>query len=219
MKLYTYYRSSAAFRVRIALNLKKLDYEAAFVNLARGEQHSTSYLLRNAHALVPALEDGPEFITQSIAIIEYLDERYPDPPLLPRDIGDRARVRSLALAIACDIHPLNNLRVLQYLETTLACTKEQRLAWYRHWVAQGFGAIERMLEDTATDRYCHGDTPTLADVVLVPQVFNAQRFGCDLTAYPRIRRIHETCLELAAFRSAAPANQPDAEELKATGRN
>jgi maleylacetoacetate isomerase/maleylpyruvate isomerase len=214
MKLYTYYRSSAAFRVRIALNLKKISYEPQFVNLMQGEQRSGGYLERNPQGLVPALDDGAEFVTQSLAIVEYLDERFPEPRLIPADAPGRARVRSLALAIACDIHPLNNLRVLQYLETTLACSKAQRLAWYRHWIAVGFEALERMLAESASGRFCHGDTPTLADIALVPQVYNAQRFDCDLRAYARVRKVHEACLELDAFRLAAPANQPDAEEGK-----
>jgi maleylacetoacetate isomerase len=215
MKLYTYYRSSAAFRVRIALNLKKISYEPQFVNLMQGEQRSGAYLGRNPQGLVPALDDGAEFVTQSLAIVEYLDERFPEPRLIPADAPGRARVRGLALAIACDIHPLNNLRVLRYMETTLACSKAQRLAWYRHWIAVGFEALERMLAGPATGRFCHGDTPTLADIALVPQVFNAERFGCDLRPYAQVRKVHEACLELDAFRLAAPANQADAEAGKA----
>jgi len=214
MKLYTYFRSSAAFRVRIALNLKNLEHDSLYVNLVEGGQREPGYLGLNPQGLVPALEDGGKVYTQSLAIIEYLDERHPEPPLLPRDAGGRARVRGLALAIACDIHPLNNLRVLQYLEKTLALNREQRLAWYRHWIAEGFAALEHALADPQTGNFCHGSAPTLADIALVPQVFNAQRFGCELSPYPRIRRIHEACLELPAFAQAAPANQADAEAVK-----
>ena len=213
MKLYTYFRSSAAFRVRIALNLKELEYQPAFVNLLQGDQRGSAYLDTNPQGLVPALEHDGTTVRQSLAAIEYLDELYPDPPLMPRDAAGRARVRALALAIACDIHPLNNLRVLQYLENTLACTKEQRLAWYRHWIAEGFGALERMLATVDTGEFCHGGTPTLADVTLVPQVFNAERYGCDLSPYPRIRAINDACLTIAAFRNAARANQPDAQAV------
>lgn len=214
MRLYTYFRSSAAFRARIALNLKGLDYEPRYVNLQKGEQRAADYLDLNAQGLVPALEDAGVLHTQSLAIIEYLEERHPEPPLLPREAVPRARVRALALAIACDIHPLNNLRVLQYLEQAMGLTRDQRFEWYRHWVAEGFAAFERMLDDPQTGTYCHGDAPTLADVALVPQVFNAQRFNCDLAPYPRIRRIHEACLALPAFERAVPANQADAEALK-----
>jgi maleylacetoacetate isomerase len=214
VKLYTYFRSSAAYRVRIALNLKNLEHESAFVNLVEAEHRGASYLSLNPQGLVPALEDGTSFVTQSLAIVEYLDERYPEPPLLPRDAEGRARVRALALGIACDIHPLNNTRVMQYLENTLACTREQRLAWYRHWIAEGLGALERILDDPRTGTFCHGDTPTMADIALVPQVFNAQRYGCDVEPYPRIRRITDACLSMPAFQAAAPANQPDAGAVK-----
>ena len=210
MKLYTYFRSSAAFRVRIALNLKGVEYEPQFVDLLQGDQRARDYLALNPQGLVPALHDGAKLHTQSLAMIEYLDEQYPEPPLLPRDALERSRVRALALAIACDIHPLNNLRVLQYLENTLGCTKEQRLGWYGHWIAEGFSALERILRGPQSGAFCHGDAPTLADVVLVPQVFNAQRFRCDLEPYPRVRAVHERCLEIPAFALAAPANQPDA---------
>jgi len=214
MKLYTYFRSSAAYRVRIALNLKKLDCDSAFVNLLHDEQRSPEYLTTNPQGLVPALEDEAHVITQSIAIIEYLDERYPEPPLLPRDAAARAQVRATALAIACDIHPLNNLRVLRYLENTLGCSKDQRLSWYRYWIAEGFTSLERMLVHNGSHEFCYGATPTLADIALVPQVFNAQRYGCDLAPYPHIRRVNEACLRIAAFRAAEPANQADAEGVK-----
>ena len=214
MKLYTYFRSSAAYRVRIALNLKGLEHEASFVNLLDGEQRASGYLDINVQGLVPALEDGGSVFTQSLAIIEYLDERYPSPPLLPSDAPGRARVRALALVIACDIHPLNNLRVLQYLEHALAADRDARVAWYRHWIAEGFAALERMLNDRQTGQFCHGDTPTLADVALVPQVANAQRYGCELAPYTRIRAINDACVALPAFARTAPANQPDAEAVK-----
>lgn len=214
MKLYTYFRSSAAYRVRIALGLKGLAYDAGFVNLAEGEQRDADYVGLNAQSLVPALEDGGVVLTQSLAIIEYLEERHPEPPLLPPDSQGRARVRGIALAIACDIHPLNNLRVLQYLENTLECTRDERLAWYRYWIAEGFSALERTLEDPRTGRFCHGEAPTLADVALVPQVANAERYGCELGRYPRICRINEACLAISAFAQAAPANQPDAKVVK-----
>ena len=215
MRLYTYFRSSAAYRVRIALALKGLDYEPAFVNLLEGEQRAAAYRAVSAQGLVPALEDEANVLTQSLAIIEYLDERHPEPPLLPRDILGRARVRALALAIACDIHPLNNTRVLQYLEERLKLDREARLAWYRHWIAEGFEALERMLDHPATGAFCHGDAPTLADVALVPQLANARRFGCELAPYPRITRIDAACGALPAFAQAAPANQPDAAAVKA----
>jgi maleylpyruvate isomerase len=210
MKLYTYFRSSAAFRVRIALNLKALSYEAIAVDLTAGAQRESGYLEVQPQGLVPALQDEGRLFTQSLAIIEYLEERWPQPPLLPQAPEARARVRALALAIACDIHPLNNLRVLQYLERTLGCEKEQRAAWYRHWIAVGFGAFEKMLGDGGSGRFCHGEAPGLADVVLVPQVFNAERYHCDLAPYPRIRAIHAACMALPAFERAAPARQPDA---------
>lgn len=212
MKLYGYFRSSAAYRVRIALNLKGLAYEQLAVNLADGEQRGVDNLARNPQGLVPVLEtDDGTRLTQSLAICEYLDERYPEPPLLPADAAERARVRALAQAIACEIHPLNNLKVLKYLTGELGVSDEARLGWYRHWVSEGFDALETRLADSpATGAFCHGDTPTLADACLVPQVFNARRFDCDLSAYPTIRRIIERCATLDAFQRAAPAAQPDA---------
>jgi maleylacetoacetate isomerase/maleylpyruvate isomerase len=214
MKLYTYFRSSAAFRVRIALNLKGLSWEAVPVHLVRagGEQHLPAYLALNPAGLVPTLEDEGEVLTQSLAIIEYLDETRPEPALLPGNAAERARIRAIAQAIACDIHPLNNTRVLQYLSRELGVSEEQKTAWYRHWIALGLGAVEAMLaNDPRTGRFCHGDTPTLGDCCLLPQVFNARRFDCDLGAMPTVRRIAETCEALDAFRRAAPACQPDAE--------
>ncbi|HET8729186.1 MAG TPA: maleylacetoacetate isomerase [Alphaproteobacteria bacterium] len=212
MKLYTYFRSSAAYRVRIALNLKGIAYDPAFVHLRKKEQAAPEYLRLNPQGLVPALVDGPDVVTQSLAIIEYLEETHPEPPLLPKDPVGRARVRALTLAIACDIHPLNNLRVLHYLSGTLSLGQPQVDAWYRHWVVEGFHAIERMLAVSGdTGRFCHGETPTMADVCLVPQVANAERLDVDLAPFPTIRRITDTCRELPAFAKAAPKNQPDAE--------
>ncbi|MBW6392554.1 maleylacetoacetate isomerase [Billgrantia antri] len=210
--LYGYYRSSAAYRVRIALNLKGLAYDQAPVNLVKGEQRGEENLARNPQGLVPVLEtDGGIQLTQSLAICEYLDERYPEPPLLPADAQGRARVRSLAQLVACEIHPLNNLKVLKYLVHELKLDDEAKLAWYRHWIAEGFAALEaRMAGEPATGTFCHGDSPTLADLCLVPQVFNAERFECDLSPYPTIRRIAERCRELEAFAKAAPGEQPDA---------
>ena len=213
MKLYDYFRSSAAYRVRIALNLKGLTPERAFVHLRKGAQRADDYLALNAQGLVPALAlDDGTLLTQSLAIIEYLDETQPKPPLLPRVATERARVRSIALAIACDIHPLNNLRVLLYLKNTLGVADEQKDAWYRYWVDVGFEALERQLSrDPATGRYCHGDTPTLADVCLVPQLANARRMGVDIGPYPTLARIETACVALPAFAAAAPEKQPDAE--------
>ena len=214
MKLYSYFRSSASFRVRIALALKGLDYEYAPVHLLKGggEQFSTGFMAINPAALVPVLDDDGTVLTQSLAIIEYLDETRPQPPLLPGDAVGRARVRALALAIACEVHPLNNTRVLGYLSNTLGVTDEQRNAWYRHWVETGLASLEAMLaRDPRTGACCHGDVPTLADICLVPQVFNAQRFAARLDHVPTVMRIHEHCLTLPAFARSVPALQPDAE--------
>lgn len=214
MKLYTYFRSSAAYRVRIALNLKGLAWDAVPVHLVRdgGEQRHPAYLELNPVGLVPTLDDDGQLLTQSLAIIEYLDETHPEPGLLPADPADRARVRAIAQTIACDIHPINNLRVLQYLKREFGISDAQRDAWYRHWVEVGLAGVEQLLaRDKRTGTFCHGDAPTLADCCLVPQVFNARRFGCDLSAMPTVRRIAERCATLEAFRQAAPENQPDAE--------
>ena len=215
MKLYTYFRSSAAYRVRIALNLKGLPYEMAPVHLVKdgGQQNSASYRQRSPLGIVPCLETDDGFdLTQSLAIIEYLEETCPETPLLPARPVDRARVRAIAQTISCDIHPINNLRVLNYLGNQLGISAEDKTRWYRHWVNEGLLAVERMLaDDERTGRFCHGDTPGLADCCLVPQVFNALRFDCPLEQMPTIRRIHEACATLASFRAAAPANQPDAE--------
>jgi maleylacetoacetate isomerase len=213
VKLYDYFRSSAAYRVRIALNLKGLAPERVFVHLAKGEQLGGDYLSVNPQGLVPALvTDDGHVLSQSLAIIDWLDETHPVPPLLPADPDERARVRSIALAIACDIHPLNNLRVLNYLSNTLGVTAEQRTGWYRYWIDLGFEALEKRLAgDPRTGPYCHGSAPTLADVCLVPQVANARRFHLDLSPYPAIVRIDAACAALPAFADAAPARQADAE--------
>jgi len=213
MKLYGYFRSSAAFRVRIALNLKKLNYESAFIHLRRGDQRQPGFLDINPQGLVPALEVDDTLLIQSLPIIEYLDETYPEPPLLPSDAKGRARVRALAAMVACDIHPINNLRVLRYLLRPLGQDEAAVETWYNHWIAEGFGALERLLaEGGRTGRFCHGDTPGLADIVLVPQVFNANRYqSLDLTPYPTIVRIYQTCLAIDAFAAAHPDRQPDRE--------
>ncbi len=214
LQLYSYFRSSAAYRVRIALHWKELPYEAIPVHLLRGggEQHGQPFGERNPARLVPVLQEGPVALTQSLAIIEYLEETHPSPPLLPRGALERARVRALALAVACDIHPVNNLRVLQYLDSRLGVDADGRSAWSRHWIELGFAAIERTLaESGAAGDFCHGESPTLADCVLVPQVLNALRARCSLERYPAIRRIYEHCTQLPAFQRAAPEAQPDAE--------
>lgn len=213
MKLYTYFRSSAAYRVRIALGLKGLPYEAVPVHLLKngGEQLDPSYRGVNPAALLPALQDGDTTITQSMAIIEYLDEVHPQAPLLPLDAAGRARVRALAQTIACDTHPLSNLRVLKYLTGTLGISEEAKTAWMHQWMTLGLAAFEALLADGKAGRYCHGDTPSLADCCLLPQVFNAQRFGVDLAPYPHIARIAANCAELPAFQAAHPSQQPDAE--------
>jgi maleylacetoacetate isomerase len=214
LKLYTYFRSSAAFRVRIALNLKGLDYEAVPVHLLRGggEQHGGRYDSVNPQHLVPSLEDEGLTLGQSLAIIEYLDERHPAPSLLPREPSARARVRELALSVACDIHPLNNTRVLGYLAKTLSLDEEMRNEWARHWIALGFAAIDRRLAANSNDGpYCFGAAPTLADCCLIPQVFNAHRVQLPLEPYSNIRRVHDHCMQQEAFQRAAPGAQGDAE--------
>jgi maleylacetoacetate isomerase len=214
MRLYSYFRSSAAYRVRIALNLKGLPYETVPVHLTRGggEQLAPAYRQLNPQALVPVLEDGGRVLTQSLAIIEYLEETHPQTPLLPKDPAGRARVRALALAVACDLHPLNNLRVLNYLTGPLGLGEDAKLAWYRHWIAEGLRALEASLAgDRATGRFCHGDAPGLADCCLVPQLANAHRVKCDVSPYPTLLRIEQSCQALEAFRRAAPGAQPDAE--------
>ena len=212
MKLYGYFRSSASYRVRIALSLKGLGYDLQPVHLRRNEQRAPEFLERNPQGLVPALEHDDAVLAQSLAIIEYLEERFPEPPLLPASPADRAWVRALAQIVACDIHPINNLRVLQYLENELALDDGARTAWARRWIDDGFAAMEAMLgDDPRTGDHCFGNQPTLADICLVPQVFNSQRFGVDMTRYPTLARIHENCMRLPAFADQAPERQPDAE--------
>jgi maleylacetoacetate isomerase len=212
MKLYGYFRSSAAFRVRIALNLKGLEYESVAIHLRRNDQSKPDYRSVNPQGLVPSLEDGGRSLIQSLAIIEYLDEIRPDPPLLPKDPADRARVRALADIVACDIHPINNLRVLRYLTHRLGHDETALAEWYNHWIASGFEALEQLLAgDPGTDRFCHGDSPGLADVALVPQVVNAERYQLDLSPYPTLSRIYENCMQLDAFTAAHPRYQPDYE--------
>ena len=214
MKLYDYFRSSAAYRVRIALNLKGVTPDArTFVHLRMGSQRAQDYLALNPQGLVPALAlDDGHVLTQSLAIIEYLDETHPEPPLLPEPPAARARVRAIALQIACEIHPLNNLRVLNYLIGTLGVAREQKDGWYRYWIDVGFEALEKFLShDRDTGRFCHGERPTLADICLVPQIANARRFGIDMSPYATLTRIETACSELPAFADAAPSRQPDAE--------
>ena len=214
MKLYTYFRSSAAYRVRIALNLKGLAYEAVPVHLLQdgGRHLMDEYLAVNPSGLVPALQDEDVTLTQSMAIIEYLEEVYPMVPLLPKDAIGRARVRELAQIVACDIHPINNLRVLKYLVRQLGQPEEAKTDWYRHWVIEGLRSLEAHLtRNSGTGSFCHGDTPTMADCLLVPQVFNAKRFDIDVEAYPTIARINDLCVDLPAFKAAHPSQQPDAE--------
>jgi maleylacetoacetate isomerase len=211
MKLYNYSRSSASYRVRIAANLKGIAYEYVSVNLGRGESRTPEYEALNPLGRVPTLEDNGKVIGQSLAICEYLEETHPKPPLLPSDAVGRARVRAIALAVACEIHPLHGGRAQSYLGRVFQATDEQRLQWSRYWMAEGFRAIEAMLAGSAeTGRFCHGDTPTLADVFLVPQVYNAERSGVDMAAFPTIRRICEECNKVEAFQRARPERQPDA---------
>ncbi len=211
MKLHGYWRSSAAYRVRIALNLKGLEAEHCPVHLINngGEQHSVGYQLLNPAELVPTLEDGELRLNQSLAIIQYLEEQYPQQPLYPAHPALRAQVMAFALDIACDIHPLNNLRVLQYLTGPLALSETQKMQWIQHWLAVGFKALEKRLQGTA-GRYCFGDELSVADICLVPQVYNALRFQLDMTEYPLIRAIYQRCNELEAFQKAAPEQQADA---------
>ncbi len=214
LRLYSYWRSSAAYRVRIALALKGLDYETIAIHLVRdgGEQHQPGYRALNPQGRVPLLEHDGIVISQSLAILEYLEETFPKTPILPQTAAARARVRSLAQLIACDLHPLNNLGVLKYLRNTLEIDPEAADAWYRHWIQVGFEALERRLEGEAeTGRFCHGDAPTMADLCLVPQVYNARRYGVDLSEFPGIVAIDAACTALPAFEVAAPENQPDAE--------
>ena len=211
MKLYTYFRSSAAFRVRIALNLKGLAYEPAFVHLAKGEHLQPAYAKVNPQGLLPALKVDGALLSQSIAIMEYLEETHAQPPLLPGDPLGRARVRSLSLIVACEIHPLNNTRVLKYVKNTLGHRQDEIDTWYRHWIADGLAKLEAELRKPGTGRHCHGDAPGMADCCLVPQIFNAQRFACDLKPYPTVMRVFDASMQLDAFIRAQPGKQPDAE--------
>ena len=212
MELYSYFRSSASFRVRIALALKSLPHDYKTIHLVRNEQNGPDYAAVSPQRLVPSLRDGDATLTQSMAIIEYLDEVYPEPRLMPLDPLGRARVRSLSQDIACEVHPLNNLRVLRYLVKELGASEDAKNAWYRHWVEVGLEAVERQLAaHPATGHFCHGDTPTMADCLLVPQIFNAQRFECRLDHVPTVMRVFETCMALPAFQAAQPSACPDAD--------
>ncbi len=214
MKLYTFFRSSASYRVRIVLNHKGLDYEQIPIHLRRGggEQLSPQYRAVNPHRLVPTLEEGGRYLTQSLAIIEYLEERFPKPPLLPADPVDRATVRAMALAIACEVHPLQNLRVLRHLRSEFKLGEEEVSRWAQHWIDLGLLALEEQVRSVPKrGKFCCGDTVSLADVCLVPQLSNARRFGCDLTGCPSLVQIEANCVALPAFAKAAPENQPDAE--------
>ena len=211
--LHTYWRSSASYRVRMALNLKSLAYESRPVHLVRdgGQQLSEDYRALNPQGLVPTLEMDGQVITQSMAMLEYLEERYPKPALLPSDAIGRARVRSIANAIACDIHPLNNLRVLKYLVGEMQVGDQAKLEWYRHWTVSGLSQVEAMLGDDPTGRFCHGDAPSIADCCLLPQVYNARRFDCCLDDVPRVVAICDALNAIPAIAQAAPEKQDDAE--------
>jgi maleylacetoacetate isomerase len=213
LALYTYFRSSCSYRVRIALHLKGLQFEPRYVHLLRdgGENWKAEYRHHNPLGLVPTLIDGDRSFTQSLAIIEYLDECHPDPPLLPDDKQDRAYVRALAQLVVCDIQPLNNLRVLDFLKSEFQANERQSQNWYQHWVEEGLDAVEALLRShRKTHSCCYGDTTTLADICLIPQVYNALRYDCDVEPFPIIRKIYEYCVTLPAFRAAAPENQGDA---------
>jgi maleylacetoacetate isomerase len=210
MDLFNYFRSSASYRVRIALALKRLDYDYRPVHLAKNEQFNESYSAVSAARLVPLLRDGDHTLTQSLAIIEYLEETHPTPALLPAAPAERARVRALAMDIACEIHPLNNLRVLRYLTRDLKVSEDDKNRWYRHWVETGLEVVERQLA-ARPSAFCHGDAPTLADCCLVPQIFNARRFDCRLDHVPNVMRVFGACMALPAFEATRPENCPDAE--------
>lgn len=210
--LYSYWRSSAAYRVRIGLNLKGLAYEIVPVHLVRdgGEQHTSAYADTNPQKLVPVLQHRGQSLRQSLAILEYIDETWPTPALLPAGVLARQRVRAMAQLVACDVHPLNNLRVLQFLEHDWNLAQPERDAWVRRWIVEGFNALEALLQQARSGDFCHGDAPTLADCCVIPQVYNARRFGVELDAYPAIARIERACLALPAFDAARPERQPDA---------
>jgi maleylacetoacetate isomerase/maleylpyruvate isomerase len=209
MQLYNYFRSSASYRVRIALALKGLDYNYTAIHLQKDEHLAESYAALSAARLLPTLVDGEHTITQSLAIIEYLEETHPQPPLLPASPADRARVRALALDIACEIHPIDNLRVLRYLVRDMHVSEDDKNRWYRHWVETGLEVVERRLA-AQPGTYCHGDSPTLADCTLVPQIFNAQRMDCRLDHVPNVMRVFEACMKLDAFEQTRPERCPDA---------
>ena len=214
MKLYTFFRSSASYRVRIALNLKRIPYEQAAIHLRRGggEQLGAAYKSINPQALVPALEDKGRILTQSLAIIEYLDEQYPNPPLLPKAPADKALVRSMALVIACEVHPIQNLRVLNYVKANYNQSDEQVNRWAQHWIDLGLDALQQMIvAQSKRGKFCYGESPTLADICLIPQLGNARRYGCELAKFPAILEIEKNCNALEAFVNAAPEKQPDAE--------
>jgi maleylpyruvate isomerase len=210
MKLYTFFRSSAAYRVRIALSLKSVDYETITLNLPKGDHRQPGFVAMNPHRTIPVIDDDGVVLMQSLAIIEYLDSRYPTPRLIPADAVERARVQAFAQVIACEIHPLNNLRVLRYLRSEVGLDEEHVNKWVRHWIGESFRSLEALLGESA-GRYCFGDELTLADVFLVPQMYNALRFGCDLLPFPTVVRVAETLRALPAFARAAPELQPDAE--------
>ena len=213
LKLYGYYRSSAAYRVRIALELKSLNWESVPVNLRFGEQKNESFSQHNPQGLVPMLESSGQFFAQSLAIIEYLDELHPEPPQLPSGTAQRARVRGMAHQIAMEMHPLNNLRVLKYLENELGLNEEKKSSWYQHWIAEGFRPLEKTLKIYGSEgQFCFGESLRLVDVCLIPQVYNGLRFNCDLSGYPLIKSIWDHCMTLDAFRHASPEAQPDAPE-------
>jgi len=210
MRLYGYFNSSTSYRVRIALGLKGLPYDYTPVDIRIQAHHAPDYVARNPCASVPTLDDGQITLGQSLAIIDYLDAHHPDPRLIPADAAQRARVLELAYAIACDIHPVNNLRVLRYLKDTLGLSEAQKNAWYQHWIAQGMAAVEALLcRASPQGAYCFGSSPTLADCCLIPQVYNAQRMGCEVSAFPRTLEIYAHCTAQPAFIQAAPAAQPD----------
>jgi maleylacetoacetate isomerase len=209
--LYTFFRSSTSFRLRIALAYKRLDYTPHYVSLPKMEHRTPDYLALNAQGLVPLLIDGHRSLIQSMAIIEYLDEVYPEPPLMPKDVDGRAYVRAVSQVIGCEIHPLNNVRVLKHIAKQFGADEAATNAWYRHWVAEGLGGLESYVAGAKlSGRFCHGDTVSMADICLVPQIFNAQRFNCPLDDYPLLNAIFARCMELDAFKTAQPSTQADA---------
>ncbi len=209
LELYSFFNSSTSYRVRIALALKGLDYQHKGVNIRQGDEYQAEYVELNPSKSVPVLVDGDLKITQSMAIMQYLDERYPEPRLLPQDLVSKTRVLELCNGIACDMHPVNNLRILNYLSNELKVSPEDKSIWYQHWIHLGFEAVETLLHRYGSGDFCFGDTPGLADCCLVPQVANALRMKCDLQPFPRVRSIYQSCLELPEFKKAAPENQPD----------